>query len=307
MDKIAIVGSGVIGQGWAVTFARAGHDVSLYDLQPGAVELARERIEQIVENLLSIEDSERQNVLDRISNAASLAGAVAGAALVQESIIEDADAKRDLFRQMDELAEPDTILASSASALIPDTFLEDIEGRHRCLVAHPFNPPYLLPVVELLPNSWTGKSVLERCRQIMIDCGQVPIVLNKPIEGYIVNRLQIAVVNEAMHMVAEGVASPGDIDAGMREGLGKRWAIFGPFETMNSNAPNGFREYTGKFGSSYQGVGKHLKVDAPWHPDAVEQVARYLESKGQSNSDVERYRDDMIVKIQRMISSENQT
>ncbi len=303
MSKVAVIGCGVIGQGWAVVFARSGFEVCLFDAQAGAAEVALERIDGVVRDLLSIEDSDREAVRARISIAVDVEEAVAGAIYVQESITEEAGAKRDVFIQLDALAAPDTILASSASAIPPDQFLADVEGRRRCLIAHPFNPPYLITVVEVLPNSWTDAAVLESCLEMMRRCGQAPILVKRPIEGFVVNRLQVALVNEAMNLVARGVASPADIDTGVREGLGRRWAIFGPFETMNSNAPNGFREYTAKFGSSYQGLGQDLKIHEPWDPKALEAVAQYLESSGRSNHDVEKYRDEMIVKISRLIDS----
>jgi 3-hydroxyacyl-CoA dehydrogenase len=297
MSKIAIVGSGVIGQGWAVVFARAGHDAVLFDAQPGATDTALRRIDDIVARLIGIDDEDRESVRGRIRGAASLAEALEGAVHVQESITENAGAKRAVFIEMDAIAPPDVILASSCSAIPPDEFLTDVPGRRRCLIAHPFNPPYLVPVVEMLSNSWTDEVVLEQCTTFMRECGQSPIRVHVPVPGFVINRLQVAVVNEAMNLVARGVASPQDIDTGMREGLGLRWAIFGPFETMNSNAVNGFREYTGKYAGSYRALGDDLQPGAAWDPEALESVASYLDALGWSNEEVEHYRDELVMKI----------
>ena len=303
MAKVAVIGCGVIGQGWAVVFARSGYKVSLFDAQPGAADVALERIHGIIRGLLSIADDEKESVRTRISVSIDLEDAINNVSFVQESITEYAGAKRDIFMQLDAQAPPDAILASSTSAIPPDIFQAEVSGRHRCLVAHPCNPPYLLPAVEVLPNSWTDNAVMAKCLKIMGECGQAPILVKKPVEGFIVNRLQAAVVNEAMNLVSRKAASPADIDIAMRQGLGLRWAIFGPFETMNSNAPGGFREYSKKYGSAYQALGKTLGVGEPWDPAAREAVAQYLESSGKSNAEIEKYRDEMVAKITRLIES----
>ena len=266
--NIAIVGCGVIGRGWAIVFARAGAKVHLFDARRDAAFSAVSHIENTLRDL-RLDEKDIETVLGNLFISHSLEAALDGADYAQESITETIEAKRDIFTQMDRTASQQCILASSCSSMPPDKFLSDIPGVERCLVAHPFNPPHLIPVVEIVPAQETSPQSIKSAKELLLNIGQHPVTLHKPISGYIGNRLQAAIVSEVMHLVAEGVASPEDIDTCMRLGLGMRWSLMGPLETMDLNADKGIEEYVEKFGADYQSLSKELGVKRPWTEGAV--------------------------------------
>jgi L-gulonate 3-dehydrogenase len=153
---------------------------------------------------------------------------------------------------LDRLAAPGAILASSTSAIVASAFTETLKGRARCLVAHPVNPPHLVPIVELVPSPWTDPEVVARARTIYESVGQVPILVKKEIEGFILNRLQGALLAEAFRLVGEGYVSPRDLDKTIKDGLGLRWSFLGPFETIELNAPGGIADYCARYLGFYR-------------------------------------------------------
>jgi 3-hydroxyacyl-CoA dehydrogenase len=271
--RIAIVGTGLIGRGWAIVFARAGYETALYDAAEGAVQRALEAIGH------SLRDLEAMRLIDSAAAAAAhlrpctrLEEALEGVAYAQESAPEERDLKRAVFEAMDRAAPPDAVLGSSCSAMPGSTFLGGLPGAGRCLIAHPANPPYLLPVVELVPTPETSAAALARCRALMEAVGQVPVTLRKEVPGFVMNRMQIAAVNEAMSLVAGGVMDPDDVDRTMRYSIGMRWAFMGPFETMELNAAGGFEDYATRYRAGYETVGRDLRVGEPWDQGAIEAI-----------------------------------
>jgi L-gulonate 3-dehydrogenase len=254
MTKIAVVGAGLIGRAWALSFARAGYDVALTDTQDGAVETAFGFIDRALEELAGFDllsGASPAEVRGRIHGAASLAEALAGADHVQENTPEDVETKRAVFAELDERAPADAVIASSTSALLPSAFTEGLGGRARCLVAHPINPPYLVPAVEIVPAPWTDGQAIERTRALMAGAGHSPLVLAREIDGFVVNRLQGALFQEAFRLVADGYASVEDVDMAIRDGLALRWSFIGPFETADLNAPGGMRDYVARYHGMY--------------------------------------------------------
>lgn len=253
--KVAIVGAGLIGRAWAMVFARAGWRVALSDPAPGALKAALGLCAEGLRDLAShglCEDP--AGAAARIAAAADLAGAVQDADLVQENGPEEPETKRAIFAQFDRLASPGAILASSTSAIPASAFTEGLEGRHRCLVAHPVNPPHLIPLVELCGAPWTAAETMERARGIYAAIGQVPITVRQEIEGFILNRLQGALLAEAFRLVAEGYVSPQDLDRTVKDGLGLRWSFMGPFETIELNAPGGIPDYCARYTGFYKRI-----------------------------------------------------
>jgi 3-hydroxyacyl-CoA dehydrogenase len=260
MEKIAIIGAGLIGRAWAVVFARAGMSVAMWDRDAAATAAAREfiaaRLPELAEaGLLREAPAE---VMPRVSIAPSLADALDGAAYVQESGPERLEAKRALFAELDRLTPAATVLASSTSGIPVSGFTETLRGRARCLVAHPVNPPYLIPLVELCPAPWTAGDTLARARALMTRAGQVPVTVHREVAGFVLNRLQIALVAEAFRLVADGVMSPADLDATVKDGLGLRWSFMGPFETIDLNAPGGLADYCARYGGLYGKVQREM-------------------------------------------------
>ncbi|MFL5073891.1 MAG: 3-hydroxyacyl-CoA dehydrogenase, partial [Microvirga sp.] len=233
MPTIAIVGAGLIGRSWAIVFARGGWDVRLTD--PSAETLAaapgliRRGLEELAEYQL-VEDVDAAAA--RVTVASSLADAIQGVDFVQENGPEDLEAKRRIFAELDAAAPPHAILASSTSAIVASLFTENLKGRARCLVAHPVNPPHLVPIVELCGAPWTAPEVIETARRFYDSVGQAPITVHREIEGFVLNRLQVALLSEAFRLVGEGVVSPTDLDKTIAEGLGLRWSFMGPFQTI---------------------------------------------------------------------------
>lgn len=265
MEKIGLVGAGMIGRAWAIAFARGGCSVALWDGSAPAVTEALAAIEARLGELHAaglIEDPGA--ALARIAPVDTLADAVQGAAYVQENLPEDVDLKRVVFAELDALAPAGAILASSTSAIPASAFTESLSGRHRCLVAHPANPPYLLPIVELCGAPWTSADVVERARDLLIGVGQQPIVVRREVPGFILNRLQGALLNEAFRLVEEGCVTPEDLDKTVSHGLGLRWTFMGPFETIDLNAPGGLRDYCERYGPFYERLRETPPSPAPW-------------------------------------------
>jgi L-gulonate 3-dehydrogenase len=256
MEKIAVVGGGLIGRAWSIVFARAGFSVSLFDQSQEAASNALGFIAARLPELRAaglLADTPEQ-VMARISLAPTLEAALDGAVYVQENGPERVDAKAALFARMDEIAPKTTILASSTSGIPASAFTERLRGRARCLVAHPVNPPYLVPVVEICPSPWTSDATVAATRALMTRAAMVPATIKREVAGFVLNRLQIALVAEAFRLVADGVVSPEDCDATIKHGLGLRWAFMGPFETIDLNAPGGVADYCERYGALYAEV-----------------------------------------------------
>src|SRR5262249_36893541 len=177
------------------------------------------------------------------------ADALDGAGFVQESTPETLQAKRAVFAELDRLAAPDAILASSTSAIVPSLFTETLNGRPRCLVAPPANPPHLEALHELGGRAWAPPETSAGAKAVYESVGQVPIVVKREIEGFILNRLQAALLSEAFRLAGEGYVTPADLDKTLKDGLGLRWSFMGPFETIELNAPGGIPDYCGRYGT----------------------------------------------------------
>jgi L-gulonate 3-dehydrogenase len=249
--RVSIVGAGLIGRSWAIVFASGGYRVALYDVGAGVAEQARARVDDGLGDLAVhglIDDATAAAA--RVRVATSLADALDGAALVQESTPETLEAKRTIFGELDRLAAPDAILASSTSTIVASLFTEALAGRHRCLVAHPVNPPHLVPLVELVAAPWTAPATIAAAKAIYEAVGQAPIVVKREIEGFILNRLQAVLLSEAFRLVEADYVTPQDLDKTLKHGLGLRWSFMGPFETIELNAPGGIPDYCRRYGPS---------------------------------------------------------
>lgn len=268
--KVAVVGCGLVGRAWAITFARSGYTVGIYDRTDGAAAAACEYIEQVLPELEAndlINGATQSDVINNLVRCSSLGEALDGAQYVQESTFEDLEVKKAVFTELDEAAAPDTILASSTSAILPSAFSEHVSGRQRCLVAHPINPPYLVRAVEVVPAPWTDDAVRQKTGDIMRSVGQEPIMMQREIDGFVMNRMQGALLQEAFRLVAGGYATTEDIDIGIREGLGQRWSFMGPFETIDLNAPAGVADYIARFEGMYSVMAESQRDPVAWAGD----------------------------------------
>jgi 3-hydroxyacyl-CoA dehydrogenase len=278
MPKVAIVGAGLIGRSWAIVFARAGWEVRITDPDRATAEAAPRLVRDGIAELVSAGLGPYPDFApERVTATASLADAVQDVDLVQENGPETVETKRAIFEELDRLAPPGAILVSSTSAIVASKFTEGLSGRARCLVGHPVNPPHLVPLVELCAAPWTSQDAIERARAMYDRVEQVPILVRREIEGFVLNRLQGALLAEAFRLVGEGVVSPQDLDKTVKDGLGLRWSFLGPFETIELNAPGGIPDYCAR----YTGFYRRLSAD-PAKPDVWDQatIERILKAWG---------------------------
>jgi 3-hydroxyacyl-CoA dehydrogenase len=269
--NVAIVGAGSIGVGWAVTFARAGHHTTLHDVAADRLPVALAEIERSAAELREfglLGDGPLP-----VRTSPDLADAVAGADYVQECVVESVDVKRTLFASLDQLCDPDVILASSTSMIPCSRFAADLPGRDRCLVVHPGNPPYLLPIAELAPAPFTARATVGRARAVLESAGMVPVLVGRENEGFVFNRLQGALLREAYCLVRDGVAAASDVDRVVTEGLGRRWSVLGPFATAELNTRGGIERHAEVLGPAYARMGAERGQHDPWTPDLVAAVA----------------------------------
>jgi 3-hydroxyacyl-CoA dehydrogenase len=275
MKNISVVGCGLVGGSWSLVFARAGFDVKLYDPSPASVEAGLNFAKTAAAALAAqdlLNGQSAEMVLARLKPVQTLAEAVRDADYIQESAPERLPIKQALYKEMAQLVKADAVIASSTSGLPASSFTSDIPGRERCLVAHPINPPHLVPLVELVPAPWTEPKIVERTDVFMKLVGQVPIRLNREIAGFVVNRLQSAMLGEAFRLVEDGICSAANVDAAVSEGLGLRWFFMGPFETIDLNAQGGVADYCGKLGPMYYDLAKEQADPRPWGKALVAEV-----------------------------------
>lgn len=240
---VSIIGCGLIGRAWTIVFARAGFQVRVWDADPAALGSAMDTL-----HATCVEAGEDPSALARVTIAADMQSALEGAEWVQENGPERIEIKRRIYADLDRLAAPDTILASSSSALVASQFAEGLDGRRRILVAHPVNPPHVIPVVELCPSPDTAPEVMDQAEALMRDVNQVPVRLSREIDGFVLNRLQAVLLAEALSLVEQGIVSPEGLDDTVCHGLGRRWTLLGPLATINLNAPGGVADYLDRYG-----------------------------------------------------------
>lgn len=278
---IAIVGGGSIGVAFAVTFARAGWRVRVFDPDAARRNAIHEEVIERLAELVRFEliDEAPAHVAARVEVVDSIEAAVVEADIVEECAPERVELKRDLFRQIDRFAPASAILASASSFLTASKFIDPaLPGRDRCLVAHPGNPPYLIPLVEIVPGPFTSAETTTRAMTLFDSVGLNPVLVAKEVEGFVFNRLQGAVLREAYCLVRDGVASVEDIDTVMREALGLRWSVIGPFETVDLNTRGGIAAHAERMGPSYARMGAERGQDDRWTDSLVAEVEKQRRS-----------------------------
>lgn len=249
---VAIVGAGLVGSGWALVFARAGLETRVYDPQAEIREKLMPWMRKAVHDLTNaglVDNPEA--VLEQITVVDTLRDALRGATYVQESVFETVEAKTAVCGQIDAEMDMGTLVGSSSSGIPASRFTENCRNRAQFMIAHPVNPPHLIPLVELVPAPWTDPDAVTQTRALMEQVGQVPVTVEREIDGFILNRLQGALLNEAWALYDEGYANLADIDATIAHGLGLRWSFMGPFETIDLNAPGGIVDYAERLGPMY--------------------------------------------------------
>ena len=303
----AMIGGGLIGRAWAMVFARAGWQVRLFDSVPAQRVTAHDYMaaslaEQQAYGL--VDDAAR--ALARIAIVDRLEDAVTDATWIQENLPEVLAVKREVFVALDRLALPSAIIVSSTSALPASRFTEGLPGRARCLVAHPVNPPHLVPVVELCGAPWTAPEIIARARGVMTAVGQTPVTIHDERDGFVLNRLQGALLSEAMRLVGEGVVSPEDLDRTVRDGLGLRWSFMGPFATIALNAPGGVDDYCARYSEFFRRLAADPARPSVWDDANAARVAAALgDPPDATERDARmRWRDRRLLALRRHKASE---
>lgn len=271
---IAITGAGSIGVAFAIAFSTVGYSVNIHDpdatARARAAEEIRCRLTDLSEHGLLKDDPDL--IRSRICFFADISICLDGAEMAVECAPEDVNIKRAIFASLDSISPPNVILASASSALPITRFTSDLPGRNRCLILHPGNPPYLLPVVEIVPAAYTNDQVVLRAEELLRKAGLKPVRVAKEVEGFVFNRLQGALLREAYCLVRDGVATVSDIDTVVRDGLGLRWSVIGPFETVDLNTRGGISSHAQKMGPAYARMGEERGQNDPWTDDLVAKV-----------------------------------
>ncbi|SPP75273.1 lambda-crystallin homolog [Drosophila guanche] len=256
--KIGIVGSGLIGRAWAMLFAATGYTVQMYDILESQLVTAQQELDK---ELHSLEEKgalrgqlKASEQLALIGFTQQLGELVRDAVHIQECVPEQLQLKKSLYSQLDGLLGGGTVVASSTSTFMPSLYSEGLQRRQQMLVAHPLNPPYFIPLVEIVPAPWTTAEAVERTRLLMLSLGQRPVTLKREIEGFATNRIQYAILNEVWRLVGSGILSVADVDLVLSQGLGLRYALLGSLETAHLNAPDGIADYFKRFGAEISAV-----------------------------------------------------
>ncbi len=294
---IAVVGTGVIGAGWTARLLFNGLDVIATDPAPGAKERLRAAVDNAWPALAAlIPDPPPRG---RLRFETDLADAVRHADLVQECAPEDETLKRALLAEISRDARADAPIASSSSGLLPSRIQAHAVGRERVLIGHPFNPVYLLPLVETLGGEQTDPAVLERVEAFYTSIGMHPLRVRREVEGYIADRLQEAMWREILHMVKDGIATTDEIDRAIAYGPGLRWAGMGTCLTFHlAGGAGGMRHMLRHFGPALDLPWTHMKAPE-LTPDLIERMASGCEAQaaGRSIRELERQRDAYLVAV----------
>ncbi|MEM4883931.1 MAG: 3-hydroxyacyl-CoA dehydrogenase family protein [Saccharolobus sp.] len=308
--KVSVIGAGVIGAGWATLLSTKGYKTFLYTEKKETLEKGLEKIRGYLNVLKEIGmlNDPIDEYMKNITPTIDLNEAINDTDFVIEAIIEDYEAKKKLFNQLDNKLSKDVVIASSTSGLLMTEIQKAmLKYPERGVIAHPWNPPHLLPLVEIVPGEKTSKETLDQTKSFMESLDRVVVVLKKEVPGFIGNRLAFALFREAVNLVDEGVATVEDIDKVMTSAIGLRWAFMGPFLTYHLGGGEGGIEYFFSKGFGY-GANEWMHTLAKWDKfpytavkKVIEQMKEYEQIKGKSFQELSKWRDKMLIKVYREI------
>jgi 3-hydroxyacyl-CoA dehydrogenase len=301
--KVAVIGTGVIGRSWIQVFARAGCETRVYDASTDQLRKAMAWFTGDVASLRErgeIKKKKAKARVGRVTACQTLAEALEGVGYAQESGPESLEQKRALYAELDRAAPADVVLGSSTSANDMTEIARGLAGARRCIVAHPVNPPHVVPVVEVLGGAETAADVVEATMAFLRSVGQSPVLMRRFVPGFLINRMQAALIREAVDLVASGVAGVEAVDTTIRDGLGLRWAFMGPYAVANTNADGGVAEYFTRYRQAYHDLWADLRTDVRLTDALVEELHRQAEAMlGPDRAAQRAWRDRMIMAIRR--------
>lgn len=269
MKNVGVIGGGLIGASWAAIFSKSGFNVFVYDPYPDVFDTYESRVTSFLEELKTIDETINvEESLNRINANVTIEDLCSNVEYIQESAPEILSVKQELFAKLDNLAPEEVVIGSSSSAMPISSITQNLKGQHRCIITHPANPPHLIPCVEICPGENTSNRTIEKTKEIFTASGASIVNVKKEIDGFILNRLQGALLNEAMRLYSDGYASSDEIDATIRDGLGLRWAFMGPFETIDLNAPGGIKDYISRYGPIFVEMAKNQTKIPDWSEEA---------------------------------------
>ena len=307
VKTIGAIGGGVIGGGWIARFLLNGYDVKVFDPHPDAERLVGTVIanaERAYAKLTTLSLGKKGT----LTFVKTLAQAVENTIYIQESVSERLDLKQKIFAEIEQFASPKTLIGSSTSGFKPSELNAGMKHPERLFVAHPFNPVYLLPVVEIVPSAKTTPEVVEAAKSILIDIGMKPLIIRKEIDAHVADRLLEAVWREALWLVKDGVATTGEIDDIIRYGFGLRWAQMGLFETYRiAGGEAGMRHFLGQFGPALKWPWTKL-MDVPEMDDQlVDTISKQSDAQSGHHTirELETIRDDNLIAILQALKGNN--
>ena len=311
IKTVACVGAGLIGQGWATLFAANGYDVIMQDVSGDRLENATA---QVNSNLMFLEKNGRLEkgraavACECIRTILNLADAVKHADYIQESVPDNYAAKKEVFKEMDAAAAPDTIFASSSSGLMMTEIQKEVTQPQRCVLTHPFLPVHLIPLVEIVGGEQTAPETVDITVALMETIGKTPVRLRKEVSGYIVNRLQAAILREAIDLVASGVASAEEIDSAFCTGMGMRDPFIGPCLRAYL-AGDGIEDFVEDYAESYELRWKSMAawntIPAPIKEPFIKSVNEMEVVRQHSLENIKKWRDKLLVEVLKLDRSIN--
>jgi 3-hydroxyacyl-CoA dehydrogenase len=298
--RVAVVGAGTIGASWAAIFLARGLDVAAYDPSPQGEAFARKFVDNAWPTLQTLGWVVSGADPKRMSWHTDVASCVKDAEFIQESGPERLDLKLALFKEIDAAAPAETVIASSSSGLMISAIQPACQRPERCVIGHPFNPPHLIPLVEVVGSPQTSPKAVETAMAFYKSIGKKPIRINKEVRGHVANRLQAALWREACYLVAEGVVNVTDADAAIAYGPGLRWALMGPHLTFHLAGGEGgmthfMHHLAGPMESWIEDLGDDLRFSPQVQKVIIEGVAE--EAGNRSIADIARWRDRKLVDI----------
>ena len=307
VQSVGIIGAGVIGSSWGAFYATKGFNVKMYDVDPSLCQKGLRRATDYAEFLRTwklISENAAKMAISDMTTVDDLDEAIKDVQLVQESASETYEIKHQLFKTMDASTSPDVILASSSSGLLMTEIQRVTRHPERCLIAHPFNPPHLIPLIELVPGEKTSSNTISKMKAFFEGLGKIPVVLKKEAPGHIANRLAAAVWREATDIVLKGIASVEDVDKALFAGPGIRYALMGQHLIYHlGGGEGGIKHFIDHLGPAFEQWWESMATWTSLPREAKDVLVEGVseEIRGKSLPEIVQWRDEKIIKLLKVV------